>query len=277
MSTDDWARIVARISSGGEHAGSERLCAVSAEVTEMSGAGIMLMIGNQPHASVCTSDGVSALLEELQYTLGEGPCVDAYRLGLPVLEPDLEAPLVARWPAFTRPAVAGGARAVFGFPISVASVRLGALNLYRDRPGPLTAEQHADASILATVAGRAVIAMQTGAEPGALGAGFEAGTTFRLVVHQATGMVAEQLGISVTEALMQAPGPRLHPGSPDQRHRQRRGGRELPVQGSARRPVDGVSGQCFESRRTAGRRRVILVSQAPANGAATGPRGPRYA
>ena len=162
----------------------------------------MLMIGNQPHASICTTDGVSALIEELQYTLGEGPCVDAYRFGRPVLEPDLEAPLVARWPAFTRSAIAGGARAVFGFPISVAAVRLGALNLYRDRPGPLTSEQHTDASILAAVAGRAVIAMQYGAEPGALGAELEAGTNFRLVVHQATGMVAEQLGISVTEALI---------------------------------------------------------------------------
>ena len=168
----------------------------------MSGAGIMLMIGNQPHASICTSDDVSALIEDLQYTLGEGPCVDAFRSGRPVLEPDLDAPLVARWPAFTRPAVAGGARAVFGFPISVAAVRLGALNLYRDRPGPLTTEQHTDASILAAVAGRAVIAMQAGAEPDTIGAELEAGTNFRLVVHQATGMVAEQLGIRVSEALI---------------------------------------------------------------------------
>ena len=168
----------------------------------MSGAGIMLMVGNEPHTSICTTGAVSALLEELQYTLGEGPCVDAYRLGQPVFEPDLRRAGVARWPAFADPAVQGGARAVFGFPMSVGSVRLGALNLYRDRPGPLTIDQETDAAIVAAAAGSAVITMQTAAEPGALGAELEAGSNLRLVVHQATGVVAEQLGITVTEALI---------------------------------------------------------------------------
>ena len=202
--TDRVTRILAQFSSTvtTKDAGTGRLCTVAAEVTEMSGAGIMLMVGNQPHTSVCTSGDVSALIEELQYTLGEGPCVDAYRLGRPVLEPDLGAPSEARWPAFTQPAVAGGARAVFGFPMSVGAVRLGALNLYRDRPGPLTTEQHTDAAIVAAVAGRSLITMQTGADPGALGVELEAGSNLRLVVHQATGMVAEQVGITVTEALI---------------------------------------------------------------------------
>jgi hypothetical protein len=202
--SDRVTRILARISSAAsaEHAGTGRLCTVAAEVTEMSGAGIMLMVGNEPHTSICTTGGVSTLIEELQYTLGEGPCVDAYRLGHPVLEPDLGGPGVARWPAFTHPAVAGGARAVFGFPMSVGAVRLGALNLYRDRSGPLTTEQHTDAGILAAVAGRALITMQTGAKPGTLSTELENGSNLRLVVHQATGMVAEQLGITVTEALI---------------------------------------------------------------------------
>ncbi len=202
--TDRVTRILARLASTGSatDAGTGRLCAVAAGVTEMSGAGIMLMVGNEPHTSVCTTGGVSALIEDLQYTLGEGPCVDAYRLGRPVLEPDLGAPTEARWPAFARSAVAGGARAVFGFPMSVGTVRLGALNLYRDRPGPLTTEQHADAELVAAIAGRTLITMQTGADHGALGVELEAGSNLRLVVHQATGMVAEQLGITVTEALI---------------------------------------------------------------------------
>ena len=204
MPTDRVTRILAQLAStpSTENAGTQRLCTAAAEVTDMSGAGIMVMVGNQPHTSICTTGGVSALIEELQYTLGEGPCVDAYRLGHPVLEPDLAAPSVARWPAFTQPAVAGGARAVFGFPMSIGSVRLGALNLFRDRPGPLTSEQLTDAAIVATVAGRTLITMQTAADPGALGVELETGSDLRLVVHQATGMVAEQLGITVTEALI---------------------------------------------------------------------------
>jgi hypothetical protein len=196
-------RILAQLSSGGDTApGGPRLCEVCADVADMSGAGIMLMSGDVPRGSVCTTNAVSALIEELQYTLGEGPCVDAYNSDRPVLEPDLADPGTPRWVAFTPPAVEAGARAVFGFPLQVGAVRLGALNLYRDRPGPLSEEQYADALVLADVAARAVLAMQAQAPPGMLGAELEEGANFRLVVHQASGMVAVQLRVSVGEALV---------------------------------------------------------------------------
>ncbi len=182
------------------------MCDVCAEMTEMSGAGIMLMDGDLPQGSVCTTDAVSALIEELQYTLGEGPCVDAYSQRRPVVEPDLADPAAPRWLAFTPPAVEAGARAVFGFPIDVGAARLGALNLYRDRPGPLTDGQYADALVMADVAAQVVIGMQVDATPGAIGAQLEIGTNFQFVVHQASGMVAVQLGISVAEALVRLRG-----------------------------------------------------------------------
>lgn len=204
---DRLLRILSRLSasSGGTPAagdGAARLCSVCAEVTEMSGAGIMVMVAGRPQGSVCTTDVVSAAIEELQYTLGEGPCVDAFRQGRPVVEPDLAAPAVARWGAFTQSAVDAGARAVFGFPMITAGVKMGALNLYRDRAGALSEDQFEDATVLATVAARAVVGMQAGAAPGALGVELEAGANFRFVVHQAAGMVAVQLGIPVDEALV---------------------------------------------------------------------------
>jgi hypothetical protein len=166
---DRLLRILALLSSGGvTEPGPARLCEVCAAVTAMSGAGIMLMAGEEPAGSVCSTNEISALIEELQYTLGEGPCVDAYHVDRPVLEPDLAAPETPRWIAFTPPAVEAGARAVFGFPLQVGVVRLGALNLYRDRPGALSDEQYADALVLAGVAARAVLAMQAQAAPGGL-------------------------------------------------------------------------------------------------------------
>ncbi len=185
-----------------EGAAATRLCEVSAEVVAMSGAGIMLMSGDLPRGAVCSSDGVSALIEDLQFTLGQGPCVDAYDQDRPVYEPDLSDPVVVRWPAFASPAVEAGARAVFGFPLHVGTVRLGALNLYRDGSGPLSDDQHADALVMAGVVARAVLEMQATAELGGLGVGLEAGADLRLVVHQATGMISAQLEVSVTEALV---------------------------------------------------------------------------
>jgi hypothetical protein len=168
----------------------------------MTGAGIMLMSGGVPHGSLCTTDDVSTLIERLQYDLGEGPCVDAYQLDRPVLEPDLAEPATARWLAFAGPALTAGVRAVFGFPLHVGAVRLGALNLYCDRPGPLGEDQHADALVMAEVAAQTILLLQANAPPGIVAAELEAGADFQLVVHQAAGMVTVQLGVTVAQALV---------------------------------------------------------------------------
>jgi hypothetical protein len=119
-----------------------------------------------------------------------------------VAEPDLADPVTRRWLAFTPPAVEAGVRAVFGFPLRVGTVRLGALNLYRDLPGPLSGGQHADALVVADVAARWVLEAQAGAPPGAVAAELEAGADFHVAVHNAAGIVSVQQQISVTEALI---------------------------------------------------------------------------
>lgn len=162
----------------------------------------MLIVNDITRGSICVSNDVSDLIEELQFTLGEGPCIDAYHQRQVVTEPDLAVPVVARWQAFTPPAVAAGVRAVFGFPITAGTVRLGALNLYRDQPGPLTALQHADALLLANAAAHVIIDLQADAAPGTIGRGLEASGNFRFVVHQASGMVAAQLAITVDDAML---------------------------------------------------------------------------
>ncbi len=162
----------------------------------------MLMSGDIPRGSLCTTDAVSQLIEELQYTLGEGPCVDAHQQHQVVAEPDLADPVRRRWPAFTPPALQAGVRAVFGFPLRAGTVRLGALNLYRDTPGPLTGDQHADALVVADVAARWVLEAQAGAPPETVAEELEAGADFHFAVHNAAGIVSAQEGISVTEALI---------------------------------------------------------------------------
>ena len=107
-------RLLARLMDGATEVETKRLCEVCAEVTEMNGAGIMLMSGDIPQGSLCTTDKVSALIEESQFALGEGPCVDAYHHDRPVLEPNLANPETPRWLAFTAPVVAAGVRAIFG-------------------------------------------------------------------------------------------------------------------------------------------------------------------
>jgi hypothetical protein len=194
--------LLARILDSGDELETQRLCDVCAEVTGATGAGIMLMSGDIQRGSVCTTDTVSARIEQLQYEFGEGPCLDAYNQDRPVLEPNLADPVVPRWPAFSGPAVDAGARAVFGFPLQVGAVRLGALNLYCDASGPLADDQHADALLIADIAAQALLLLQAGASPGTVATELEANADFQYVVHQASGMVAAQLHIPVGQALI---------------------------------------------------------------------------
>ena len=133
--------------------------------------------------------------------LGEGPCIDAYNLEVPIAEPDL-ANSARRWLAFTPPVFEAGVRALFAFPLHVGAVRVGSLDLYRDHSGALSDDQHADALIMADVVSHAVLTMQAEAPLGELAPQLEALLTPQNVVYQAVGMVSAQLGVSVDESLI---------------------------------------------------------------------------
>jgi GAF domain-containing protein len=180
----------------------QRLCEICAEVAGVHGAGIMLMSEDAPSWSLDGIDPVGARIEALQFSLGEGPGVDAHVHGVPVFEPDLNRPRLPRWPTFSAPAVQAGVRAVFGFPLRVGGVRLGALDLHSDRPGSLKDEQHRDALILADIVARAILLVQAEAPPTQLAAELRTPSDYQSVVNQASGMASVQLDVSVGAALI---------------------------------------------------------------------------
>ena len=194
------------VPNGQSDAGSRirRICDLCVSEVEVSGAGATVLSeirepGGSGHRRglVHASNPVSAGLEDLQLTVGEGPCVDAFAAGGPILIPDLAAD-PTRWPAFGPQASALGASAVFSFPLQIGVVRLGSLDLYRDRPGALTSDQLTDALILAELATHAVTDQLNGhatsdvtwlSDP-------------HVEVHQAVGMVRVQLGVTADTALL---------------------------------------------------------------------------
>lgn len=178
-----------------------RLCGACIDILGVSGAGIMLMSGGRHNGTLAVSDAVIGVVEELQFTLGEGPCIDACVSAEPVFEPDLRDPRMARWPAFCGPAVEAGVRAVFGFPLRTGGEGLGALDVYLDQPGALGDEQVEDAIALAQVISTTVLSLQADATPGTLAPELNSRLDHRAVVHQASGMVSVQLGIGVADAL----------------------------------------------------------------------------
>ena len=93
-----------------------------AELLPVNGASIVVRSGPDNTQLVHATDDVVAQLDDLQFTLGEGPCLDAFRLREPVLVPDLgSAEAFARWPGFAHEATQAGAFAAFAFPLQVGT------------------------------------------------------------------------------------------------------------------------------------------------------------
>lgn len=153
-------------------------------------------------ATVAASDVQSASLEDLQFTVGEGPCIDAYRTGSPVSAPDLAVAARARWPGYAPAAQDHGIQAAFAFPLQIGAARLGTLNIYRDRPGSLSGETTAQALTFADAALTGLLNAQQRANEDDGAAALDDALDNRFELYQAQGMVAIQLGVSLHEAMI---------------------------------------------------------------------------
>ena len=180
----------------------DRLCAAAVALLSLTGAGLSLMADGELRGTAAVSEPGVAAVQELQLGLGEGPCVDAWASMEPVLEPDLAAPLKVRWAAFAEAVVKAGVLAVFAFPLRLGAIRIGVLVLYRDRAGALSEEEFADGLVLADLATWVILGLQSGAPADGLRELLASEPPHWAEVHQATGMVSVQLGVSLDEAFV---------------------------------------------------------------------------
>jgi hypothetical protein len=177
------------------------LCAACVDVLGVSGAGITVMGGGQA-GPLCVSNERMAALEDSQYTLGEGPCYDAFHAGRPVHAPRLDPIELVRWPSFVEVANDAGIGAAFAYPLAIKGARVGVLTLYQDAVGELSAAQNDDSIALSEVLTEMVLSLQDAAPVGELAAELEEAVTYRAEIHQAAGMVSIQLQMPVAEALV---------------------------------------------------------------------------
>jgi hypothetical protein len=177
------------------------VCTAAARHLGVDGASVTVMRTLLVREPLFASDELSARLEELQFTTGEGPGAEDFRMGSPVLIPDLES-AAARWPGFVPEAVAAGARAMFALPLQTGAIRVGVLSLYRALPGPLSVGELADVLVFADIALQLLLDAASGISGlAAYRPPLDGLSDRRAVVYQATGMISVQLGVSLEEAL----------------------------------------------------------------------------
>jgi hypothetical protein len=186
----------------GQPVGIEHLCQVAITSVVITGAAVTVTLSTTPRETLFATDLLGADLAELALTLGEGPSIDAGQ-GEATLAADLSSEEARmRWPIFAGAAVSAGVWAMFALPLQVGAIRLGVLDLYRVEPGGLDREQLADALVLADTASTMLL------DAGERDHDHPEGPPPELIrpqhpeVHQATGMLSVQLGVTMAVALI---------------------------------------------------------------------------
>jgi len=196
-----WAQVGQQ--SRGAPVSVAHVCAAAVAAVGVDGAGVTVMASPTVRDTLHATDRVAGELEEWQLTFGQGPCLDAFTGGGPVMVVDLHSPdAAARWPVFTPAALDSGAQAVFALPLQVGAIRVGVLDLYRSRPGGLSPHELADALAFAETAGMLLLDTAADTQPDTADLAWQRDdpTAHQAQVHQATGMILVQLGVSAEAA-----------------------------------------------------------------------------
>jgi hypothetical protein len=130
------------------------ICRACVACLDVHGAAISLLTATTSRTTLSATDPTAATLEDLQFTLGEGACIEAATFGRPVLVSDVHDHVrTTRWPVFAwAVAEQTRARALFALPLQLGTINLGVLDLYRDTPGPLREHDLRDALAAADTA-----------------------------------------------------------------------------------------------------------------------------
>jgi GAF domain len=202
------AELGAAMSGAGSALGAaDQLCRACVELLGVDGASVSLTYDGTTRGTFGSSGELSRKFDELQFTYGEGPCLDAVRDGQPVLVPDFNDAAEVRWPAFAGALLEAGVSAVFAFPIAVARDHVGALDLFRRVRGSMTSDMLAGAVMAADLAALPLLDLMTAdvdwddAGQGDDGWG-QLSSLERVEVYQATGMMIAKLGVGPAEALV---------------------------------------------------------------------------
>lgn len=179
----------------------EHLCHAAVHNLAVSGVSVCLMSDTGSAGVLAGSDRRSANLDELQFTVGEGPGLDAIALRRPVLTADLQSLEGRRWPGYSAAAQEAGVRGVFAFPLHIGAVAFGILSIYAADADSLDARQVTMALTFAEIATEVLLNEDATPDDGKLHLGVETVLLHRAEIYQAQGAVMVDLGVSLAEAL----------------------------------------------------------------------------
>jgi GAF domain-containing protein len=175
------------------------LAEAAVDLLDAADAGLLLA---DPHGELqllASTSERSQLVEILQLQAGSGPCVECYRTGSVVAVGDIPA-MTGRWPEFQAAALSQGFRSVHAIPMRVSGRTIGAMGLFRDKPGLLSSEDAAIGQALVDVATISIMQERAIRETAMVNEQLQRALNSRVLVEQAKGVIAYTAQVSMEEA-----------------------------------------------------------------------------
>ncbi len=169
------------------------------DVLDVAAAGIMLVAPEGELRAMASSSEAMRVVELFELQSKEGPCLDCYRTGRPVVNQDLTA-VNTRWPRFAAVALDAGFKAADAVPMRLRGQIIGAINLFRSEPGSLTDDDVITARAFADVATIAILQHRAALEAQVLNNQLNHALNSRIAIEQAKGMIAEREGLGMEQA-----------------------------------------------------------------------------
>ena len=174
---------------------------------DIDAAAISLVFDGTNSGTLGSSGAPARVYDELQFLLGEGPCLESVARRAPVVVADLADPVDQRWPVYGPAMLDLHVHGVYAMPVVVAGEYVGALDLFRNQPGSLAREEFSGAFVAAELAGLPLLDLLDADMAAAVGdpdsnAWAELSALSRAEVSQATGMLVVQLEVEPAEALV---------------------------------------------------------------------------
>jgi ANTAR domain/GAF domain len=196
------AALRAALSIGDDASAVERVCATLMESLPCRAAAVTIMVSDLERQTLFAGDEVIRTFELAQFGVGEGPSLQAFRSGRPVLIPDVSAPWVrARWVGLGEALAGLDMTSVFCLPMQLGAISVGVCALYS--PAAARLDKDEVAMVLEAVEMATLVLLQLrghNRNENLVGRWLEVDGLGRRAVHQATGMLMVQLGLSAEDA-----------------------------------------------------------------------------
>jgi len=169
------------------------------ELIGAAAVGLVLADQDDTLQFMAASNEQVKLIELFQLQNREGPCLDCFQTGRPVVNADLAAS-AATWPVFVPHAVAAGFRSVHAFPLRLRDQVIGALNMFGSEPGRLTDQEAQVLQALTDIATIGLLQERAVRRAEVLTEQLQGALNSRVIIEQAKGAIAQSLGIGVDRA-----------------------------------------------------------------------------